>query len=746
MLMNKMRTTTPLLLGLILTAPIAAPGAVTAPGLPVDIPPPPPPPAERISVLDTWSFYSDAPNAFYRNFTDEAMPHLAARQAAVARLQSRTDWERYRKEVRQTIMELVGPFPAKTPLNARVMGIVRKDSYRIEKILLESQPGFFVTAALFIPDSLAGKVPAILYCSGHSDSGFRSPPYQTMILNLVNKGFIVLAFDPIGQGERLQYFNPQTGKSEFGDNSSTLEHTRAGSQCFLTGSSLARYMIWDGIRSLDYLLSRDEVDPARIGITGRSGGGTQTAYLAAIDDRILAAAPENYITMFDKVLKMRGPQDPEQNFYAGLARKFDQPDLLIARAPKPTLLVATTRDIFNIEGTQQAFAEAHRAYAALGRPEAMTMTVDDADHASTPKNREATYAFFRKELGLPGDSADKRIAPLRGDDLRVTETGQVSTSLRTESVFTLNRRDALALEQKLEDRRHDLTKHIATVKTEAARLAGYAAPAAGAQATVFAGRFQREGYSIEKYLLPVDERYAIPVLAMVPDATPSQVVLYLHPQGKAAQAGLRGEMESLVRQGCTVVAPDMLGWGELGPGGLEVPGDGPPRLWYGYVLLGKSMVGRQMTDLVRVARFAAARFGVAAADQLGVARGTCGPLLLHTAAVAGIFRKVAVIDAPISYRSIATAARYPSEYSPSAVPAALTAYDLPDLAACLAPRRMLLAGPRDGSGAPASAETIAQDTAVVARAYALKTVPQNLVVVPRAEKTDLAAALAEWLR
>ncbi len=381
------------------------------------------PPAERLTVLDPWSHYSDAPNAFYRIFMDEALAPLAARQAAVAKLDTRADWERYRAAARKNIAELVGPFLERTPLNARVTGVITRDGFRIEKLIYESQPGFFVTAALFVPANLRGKAPAILYCSGHSDAGFRAPTYLSMALNLVKKGFVVLAFDPIGQGERWQYFNPQTGRSDFGPGNSTREHSRPGSQCFLTGDSLARHMIWDGIRSLDYLLTRPEVDAARIGITGRSGGGTQSAYIAAVDDRILAAAPENYLTTFESVLKMRGPQDAEQNFYRGIAHGFDQADLLIARAPQPTLIIATTRDIFNIEGTQTAFAEAGRAHRALGGTDSMVMTVDDAEHTSTKQNREATYAFFRKHLRHPGDSADEAIARPSEDELRITETG-----------------------------------------------------------------------------------------------------------------------------------------------------------------------------------------------------------------------------------------------------------------------------------------------------------------------------------
>lgn len=710
-------------------------------------PPATPPPAEHLTVLDPWSYYSDAPNAFYRIFTDEAFAPLAARKAAVEKLSTRADWERYRAEARRKMAELVGPFPEKTPLNARVTSVVQKGAYRIENVIYESQPGFHVTAALFVPESLQGRAPAILYCSGHSDAGYRSPPYLAMCLNLVKKGFVVLAFDPIGQGERLQYFNPRTGLSEFGSGSSTREHSRVGSQCFLTGDSLARYMIWDGIRSVDYLLTRPEVDPARLGITGRSGGGTQSAYIAACDDRILAAAPENYITTFESVLKMRGPQDAEQNFYRGVARGFDQADLLIARAPKPTLIVATTRDIFNIDGTQAAFAETRRAHLALGGADAIAMTVDDAEHTSTRKNREATYAFFRKHLNFPGDTTDENIERPTAAELRVTETGQVSTALQSETVFTLNRRRAESLAQKLDARRRNLPAHLASVKADAARLAGHTALAQTPQSVVFTGRFRREGYAIEKYLLPVDARYAIPVLALVPDAAPTKTVVYLHPKGKSAQAGIGGDMEALVKQGCAVVAPDMIGMtGEIGPGVVAKPEEGPPRLWYGYVLLGKSTIGRQVADLVRVARFAQSRFQVDAANLAGFARGEYGPLLLHAAALEGLFGKIALIETPLSYRSLVTVPNYAPHYLTQAVPGALTAYDLPDLLACVAPRGVLLFDPRDGRGAPVDAATLAHETSWITSAFAQHPARLTIVAPSAGEPAGLSASVSDWLR
>jgi hypothetical protein len=709
-------------------------------------PPPPPPPAENLNVLDFWPIYSDAPNALYKDFADEALARLDERRTAVAQLQTRGDWERYRQKARENIIEIVGPFPEKTPLNARVVGVVQKGSFRIEKVIYESQPGFPVTAALFVPEPLHGRAPAIVYCSGHSDAGFRVPAYQTMIVNLVRKGFVVLAFDPIGQGERLQYLDHRTGLSEFGRGSSTREHSRAGSQCFMTGSSLARYMIWDGIRSVDYLLTRPEVDPARLGITGRSGGGTQTAYIAAIEDRLHAAAPENYLTTFEKLLQSRGPQDAEQNFPRGIARGFDQADLLLARAPKPALIVATTRDIFSIEGTLAVQAEAQRAAAALGAPDSITMTVDDAEHTSTTKNRRATYAFFRQHLDLPGDTTDETIAELSAEDLRITDTGQVASSLRPETVFSLNRREAEALEAKLDDRRRDLPSHLANVKREAARLSGYAPLAPGRQDIVFSGRLRRTGYVIEKYLLPVDPRYAIPVLAFVPEGQPRQTILHLDPRGKSAAAAPGGDIESLVQRGCLVIAPDIPGEGELGPGAMLPRADLGVRLWYGFVTLGRSTLGRQMNDVMRTVRFAGQRFGVAPRDLLGIARGTFGPLLLHTAAIEGVFARVAVSGSPVSYRSIVMTENYPLAYTPAVVPAAITAYDLPDLAASLAPRKVLLLDPRDGRGDPADAATLDEDTAVTARAFAGQGAREAFAVARPNADAPLAAALGDWLR
>jgi len=369
-----------------------------------------------LKVFPYWSYYSDVTNVLYESLCETAFQQLDDRKLKIGKLKTSEDWKARQEEVRETLMGIIGPFPEKTPLNSVVTGVIEKDGMVIEKLYFESRPGYFVTAIFSYPAGTEKPLPAILFCSGHSDTGFRSTAYQHMIFNYVKKGFAVLAFDPIGQGERIRYLD-ENGKPRMGP---TNEHSYPGSQSFLAGISPAAYFIWDGIRAVDYLLTRKEVDPDRLGITGRSGGGTQTAYIAAIDDRIYAAAPECYITTFDKLLKSRGPQDAEQNMMGGIARGIDMADYLEVRAPKPTLIVSTTRDIFSIQGVRDVYDEAKSVYEAFGSPHNFEKVEDDAGHASTLKNREATYSFFQKHLDHPGNPKDEEVPIFDPEELWVT--------------------------------------------------------------------------------------------------------------------------------------------------------------------------------------------------------------------------------------------------------------------------------------------------------------------------------------
>ena len=701
---------------------------------------------EDLQLFSYWQFYSDAPNALYKGFCDTAFHYLDQRRQKIAQLHTAADWQQRQQNVKDVLMEIAGPFPEKTPLNAKVTDVLQKDGYRVEKLIYESLPGFYVTAGLFLPDNLRGKTPAILFCSGHTPLAFRSEAYQQMVLNLVKKGFIVLAFDPVGQGERQQYYDAEEEKSRFGP---THEHSYPGAQCFIAGNSVAKYMIWDGIRSIDYLLTRPEVDPQRIGVTGRSGGGTQTAYIAAFDERVTAAAPECYITTLEHQLKTGGPQDAEQNFYQGIAHGIDHADLLEVRAPKPTLMITTTRDIFSIEGARSTFNEAKKAYEAFGKAEHISMVEDDAPHASTPKNREAMYAFFQQHLSLPGDPSDEEVTLLTPEELQITGSGQVITSLNSKTVFDLNREESEKLIEQLNSQRQQLTLHLEAVKKAAKKLSGYIAPA-DTPSPIFSGRYQREGYAVEKYLLPVDERYAIPVLVMIPGNTSGkEAVLYLHPQGKAAEALPGGTMEKLVHQGYFVVAPDVRGIGELGPGYLE--GDAyiqnvSYNQWFGGILTAKSIVALQAADVARVIQFISIQFQIKQENLTGMAQGALAPTLLHTAVLENTFAKIALIEPLVSYRSVVMHKLYEPSLIPSTVAGALTAYDLPDLAASLAPRKLLMIDVADQNGSPAGKELLAEDAAIIYEAYASHAAENNFVIDHWDTQQSMENAFINWLK
>lgn len=666
-------------------------------------------------VRSKWLQYSDAPNSLYHHLTGQAYELLESREEKVNNLQTENEWRQRQKEVQSTIWEILGSFEKKTPLNARITDKVEKDAYRVENIIYESLPGFYVTASLFIPEDIEKPVPGILFCSGHSTRAYRREYYQLPLLNLVNKGFVVLAIDPIGQGERLQYYNSITGESMIGG--STDEHSYPSAQIFLTGNSIARYFLWDGIRGIDYLVSRPEVDPERIGVHGLSGGGTQTAYISAMDDRVVASAPAGYITSYRRLMESVGVQDGEQNFYHGISSGIDHGDFIEVRAPKPTLIMATTRDFFSIQGARETYARAKRVYKIFGEPDNLQKVEDDHGHGYTQKTREAMYGFFQEHLQLPGSPAEEEVEFLTSEELQKTSTGQLSNSLEGETVFSLNCKEAEEQIEDLQSSREELDSHLAEVVKSAQALSGYKEPS-GVEEPVFAGRFQRQGYVVEKYFVKGEGDYVIPFLLMIPEESNNKAILYLHPSGKSTEASAEGEIEWYVRNGFTVLAPDMIGIGEMGPGdfrGDAYIGSISYNMWFTSILIGRSITGIQAGDVVRLTRLLDNKPDIT--DIYGFARKEMSPVLLHAAAFDSTITRVALIEPYFSYRSVVMNRFYNPAFVHSFVPGALQSYDLPDIAASLAPRKLLMGGVKDGLGSLVDPEIIAVDLDIIKAGY-----------------------------
>lgn len=702
---------------------------------------------ENLQLFDFWQYYSDAENALYKSLSQRAFEQLEVRKEQVSKLNSKADWQNRRSTVKNKLQKVVGPFPEKTPLNPQITGRVQGNGFTVEHVVYESRPDFYVSASMFIPDNLDGQTPAIVYFSGHTSLAYRSTTYQHVILNLVKKGFIILAVDPVGQGERLQYYDPEREESVIGGPST--EHSYVGAQCFIAGNTVANYFIWDGIRSIDYLMTREEVDPERIGVTGRSGGGTQTAYIGAFDERVQAAAIENYITSYEKLFKSRAPQDAEQNFFQSIEEGLDQGDLLTARMPKPTQIIATTRDIFSIEGTRNVYQEAMAGFRAMGSAENLEMVVDDHVHGSTEKNREAMYAFFQMHLDLPGNARDQDVELFPLKKLQVTETGQVLNALNSKRVFDLNKEAANQLQENLENQRdNNLEDHLTSLPQKVKDISGYESPSPSKE-IVFSGRFQRDGYAIEKYLLVQNELYAIPLIAMVPEGNKKEeLILYLHPDGKSAEAGQGEQMERLVQQGHVVVAPDVRGIGELGPGYLQgdsyISGTSYNK-WFAGILTGKSIVALQMEDITKTLNFAKEQFEVDRGNVYGVSSGILTPVLLHSATISKEFSRLLLQLPLISYHSLVANIFYENAWIPESVPGSLKAYDLPDLAAAFAPNKLWMVNTENHLGNPVDQEQLENEYDFVKKEYNQRGMESNFVMSSIDMGDSWERVLDRWL-
>ena len=615
-----------------------------------------------------WLSFPSKQDALYRIISNTAFEQLENRKNRLASLNTRSDWQKYQNEINQTLYASLSKFK-KTPLNPETTGILVRDGVTIEKIIYESHPNFYVTASLFLPRKRQHPAPAIIYCSGHSELGFRSETYQHVILNLVEKGFIVLAYDPIGQGERLQYPDLETGKSTIG--SSTQEHSYAGVQTLLSGSSLSDYFIWDGIRAVDYLFTREEVDKDRIGITGRSGGGTQAAMIAACDDRILAAAPENYVTNFKRLFQAIGPQDAEQNPWFGIARGIDHADFIHARAPKPTLIISTTNDFFSIQGARETFYEVKKSYAALGMTENVLMVENFGEHESILENRKAMYAFFQKFLNMPGNNEEIETEPFPAEELWSTQTGQVRSSKKGETVSSLNK-TYFQRKQVPDNQLQKRITHLAGIEFNH-----------NLTSSVFTGKVLRDEIVVEKYFLENQlEDYVLPVyVARKKGTDPEKILVWIKPEGNVEflQSKL---INTMINQGYTVISADLPGTGELN--NPDYTGDGSIgqvrfNYLFGANLVGKSIAGIQAEAIDLLIQFIHTDTRFKLKKIHAWVEGTASVAFLHYTAFNHPFEKSVLITQFPSEKELVDEAIYDPEEAFYVVPGSLPYYQLSDL-------------------------------------------------------------------
>jgi cephalosporin-C deacetylase-like acetyl esterase len=662
-----------------------------------------------------------------------ALRHLTERERLVAQISTPDGIEKRKRFIREKLLQAIGKLPDRTPLNPKVTGTLKRDGYRIEKIIFESQPSFYVTANLYLPETGRGPYPGILMPLGHESGGKAHEAWQRLAITFAKNGFAILLYEPIGQGERVQLYDSDLGESKV--RQSTSEHTLAGTQCLLLGHSFARHVIWDGMRALDYLTSRTEVDSSRIGCTGNSGGGTLTAYLSALDDRIKVAAPSCYLTNWKSLIETIGPQDAEQNLPYFISDGLDQADFVIASAPKPYLILSAARDFFPIAGTRQTFSEVKRLYGVMGADEKLNMISADDEHGYTRPRRLAAYRWMNRWLkgaDIPIDEPEVEIES--EDDLRCAEKGQVALSLGGETIFSINLADARRVKPKRAaiNTPEDLHRFQTEIRAQVQRLTAFEKPAGRPNTRSF-GEIARDGYRIEKLLIVGDRGIAIPALLFKPDGDGPRrrVILYVHENGKAAEAHVGGEIEYLVRGGAVVLAIDLRGRGETQ--------EEAARIWdiFGHfesamtaLLEGKTLVGLRAQDVVQAVDALAARGDVEIDSLSAFGKGDAAVVLLHAAALDDRIKNVTLEEMLASYESVVEWKVHDRVFE-SIIPAALANYDLPDLAASLAPRRLQIINAANPRGQRMQTQLVKRVYEAAQKAFAVAGASQSFSIAER---------------
>ena len=598
----------------------------------------------------------------------------------------------YSQARREFFWKAIGGQPegGKTPLNVQLRGTIERPGYTIEKILLETQPGFFVSGLVYLPDreKFTFPRPGILFPLGHTDNGKAGEKYQRMAASLALHGFVVWTFDPIEQGERAQ-IREADGKSRFHfrNGGCANAHNLFGVTCGLLGRNVAYYEVWDLVRGIDYLQSRPEIDPQKIGVCGTSGGGTQTAYIMCLDDRVTASAPSCYICSLYALIQGMGPHDAEQNLFGFSAFPMDHADFFVMRAPKPTLLCATLEDYFPFPSAKASFTRAKRIWEIFGAGELVGFSQAPGPHSYALENREATVQFFLKRLcGQDVEVHEpQEIQLLTELETWVTKTGWVKDEPGAKTGYDLNRAYARRLAER---RRANPLKPEDVPRIR--ELVGIQ-PFEEIPAAKIVSRSEllplEPGVQFEKIVFESEPGILLPALRFIPasdsgaEKPPRPTVLFISSQGKVD--AYESSIRPLVQAGKCVISPDLRGWGETrgmsnwyyDPSYLGADG----KDFYTAFVLGKNYVGMRTNDLLSVVKALQKSGETGAMELVGHFNGTI-PVLHAAACEPKLFSSVTLQNPVVtSWTERVEHGESSTLTRTSTVFGALTLYDLPEL-------------------------------------------------------------------
>ncbi len=619
---------------------------------------------------------------------------LAQREQKVAAIHTRQEAERRQAEVRAKILSLMGGLPERRgPVRVKEFGAVQEEGFRIEKIAYESLPDFWVTANVYVPAG-TGPFPAAIVAPGH---GPGKESQANWAANLARNGILTLAIDILGAGERLQHYDPELEVSKVEPSG---EHEHASLSTLLIGKHLSRYFVNDGMRGIDYLTQRKDVDASRLGAFGCSGGGTFTAYLGALDPRISVTATACYITSYAELLNSTGAQDAEQTLPNFVAEGLDFADWVELCAPRPYAVISTTNDMFPFAGAKATYEEAKRIYGLFGADDRIQFINGPGGHGNLGPISQQILSFLVTNLKAGAQPAEFRPFAIRDtDSLTVTPTGQIATSLGGETVESINRKEARELIV--------TGKPAGQVRADVRSVAGIVARPGDATPFTLNGTVQKDGYHVQTLTIHTEPGIDLAVVALITDKPGPKPAVLMMQEAPNDRVVATADVERLAKSGHVVLI--------VPPRGVSL--DAPARGQQTGVLgrntaialqamaVGKSLVGMRADDLIRAVNWLVTLPDVDKSAITVYARAAEGMAALHAAAIDERIAHVVVENTLLSYR-LALDAPLHRNLSDIVLPGVLRHYDVSDLLQAISPRTVILVNPTDAIGATARADLV----------------------------------------
>ncbi len=648
----------------------------------------------------------------------------------------RPTWQQRRAQLREAMFQAIGPFPEKpTPLEAQVLGVLPRSGYRIEKVVFQSRPDVWVTANAYVPEPVHGKLPAVLVVHGHWPWARIDPVVQARCLGLVKLGFFVLAVDAFGAGER--YLRPARG---------TYHGALFGSTLWPVGHTLLGMQVYDNRRAVDYLRSRPEVEGDRLGITGASGGGNQSMYAGALDERLRAVVPVCSVGTYQAYLHCAACVC---EILPGGLRFAEEGEVLALVAPRALLVINATKDAFqfSVGEAEKSLARARAVFQLYGVADKLRHATFESGHAYNQPMREAMYGWMTrwlKDEGTGQPIPEPKHELEKPEDLRCYPDNVRPKGFLFPPTFAA--REARGLLAKLTQRRPDHVQEWESsavyVRTQLRKEVFGDFPPLPKPVARLGKRVTADQVTTTPVLLYPEPDLPLPVLlqSRSQEAGKKPTCILLHLDGKA-QACQHPLAAALLEKGWTIAAPDLRATGETRPANDAVAGapdhnSAEHALWVGRPLLGQWTfdVLCLLDWLVLQPTLDPSRFAVAGIGPAGVVA-LCAAGLFEERLAAAL-----VVGGPTTF---VTEQAYTTGMRMGILaPGILRFADLPQLAALVAPRRLILSDGLAPQGQKLTAKQLGDAYAFTRAIYRLFKAEAKLTVQEGGRFETLAESLA----